>query len=159
MLAQHLNLWDLPGKVIPPDNWHLTIRFLGLVELSKRELLMSHLDQAPLGEPFDLTLGEMGAFPRSSRATVLWLGLKSGGDDLTQLHQTCEKVVQAAGFPAEERPYAPHLTLSTLRPVENVTALIDSYQPQPFRWHAPAVVLYESLPGPTYVPVEIFLIR
>lgn len=156
MLAEHLSGWNLPGKVVPPANWHLTVRFLGGVDETRREILLALLDQADLGGPFQIQLGPMGAFPRPAKAAVVWLGLSAGAGAHTELNLICEDAVQTAGLQAEERPYAPHLTLSRLRPPEDVSEPVASYQPVPFRWQATELVLYASRSGPVYHPLERF---
>lgn len=156
MLAQHLSKSPINGKVVPPSNWHVTVRFLGGVDETRTEIILALLDQADLGGSFEIELGDMGAFPRPAKASVLWIGLNRGVDRLADLNLLCEDAVQTAGLQAEERPYAPHLTLSRMRPPEDVTGLLASYQPQPFRWQASELVLYASLPGPVYRPLERF---
>lgn len=156
MLSQHLSRWEIPGKVVPPANWHLTVRFLGWTDPVKREVVTALIDQAGRGGPFRLTLGALGAFPRASRAGVLWLGLDRGEEALAALNRVVEEAAQTAGFQPEERPFAAHLTLSRLRPPADVSALIDDYEPREFRWQAQELILYDSRPGPTYIPVERF---
>lgn len=156
MLAQHLSKWELPGKVVPPDNWHVTIRFLGWVDQVRQEVLTALLDQRDRQGTFEVGLGAMGAFPRETRAGVLWLGIQRGEENLADLYRSVEAVVERANFPPEGRPYSAHLTLSRLRPPADTSRLVAEYQPQPFRWRAEELVLFQSLPGPTYDPVERF---
>jgi 2'-5' RNA ligase len=159
MLAQHLASWTLPGKVVPPDNWHLTVRFLGSIDQVRTEILTAYLDQSGLGAPFDLVLGEMGSFPKGARANVLWLGVEDRTQGLVRLNRITEEVCRESGLPAEERPFSAHLTLSRLRPPESVTDLIESYDAQSFRWTVPDLTLFESKPGPTYVEVDRFVLH
>lgn len=157
ILAQALP--PMPGKVVPPENWHLTSRFLGRVDLLTTERISAEIDQAGLGRRFEIRLGAMGAFPRPPRATVLWLAVTEGLARLEALNSICEEAAQGAGLAAEDRPYAAHLTLSRIRPHQDVRALIDEYEPVPVSWEADRLVLYESTPrrdGAVYTPVEEF---
>ncbi len=137
----------LPGRVVPPENWHLTLRFLGWSDEVARERVTAGLDQADLGEGFWATLRGLGAFPRPRRATVLWAGVTHGAERLGELAATVEEVAQAAGYEPEDRPFVPHLTLSRIRPHQDVTALVESAVVGPIRFHVGEVVLYESKLG------------
>jgi 2'-5' RNA ligase len=120
---------------------------------------LAAIDQASLGAPFELVLGEMGAFPKPARATVLWLGVVQGFSRLSELNAVCEQAAQAAGLSPEDRPYAAHLTLSRIRPHQDVQSVIDAYQPIPLTWQATELVLYESTrrrTGAVYDPVASF---
>lgn len=145
VLAQGLP--RLPGKVVPPSNWHFTTRFLGWVDELTEEKISAELDQAHLGPGFDMELGEMGAFPRPARATVLWLGLTRGLSRLTELNAICEEAAQRVGLVAEDRPYAAHLTLSRIRPHQDVRPVIEAYRLVPLKWRADRLVLFQSTPG------------
>ena len=149
----------LPGKVVSPQNWHLTTRFLGRVDLVTAELITATIAQADLGSGFDVRLGEMGAFPRPARATVLWLAVTKGLAQLAGLNSICEEAAQAAGLSPEDRPFAVHLTLSRIRPHQDVRPVIDAYEPLPVSWQADRLVLFQSTlgrGGVVYTPVEEF---
>lgn len=159
MLAQHLGQQGLPGRPVPPDNWHLTVRFLGNTDQVTQERLVAELDQTYLGPSFEIVLGDLGAFPRPAKATVVWLALDRGRERLTEVNEMAEEASQAAGLAPEERPFAPHLTLSRIRPEMDVRTHLASYLRVPFRWIADELVLYESHPGrggAMYEPLESF---
>jgi 2'-5' RNA ligase len=156
MLAQHLRQYELPGRVAAPASWHLTVRFLGGVEEVGQDILTATVDQTDLGPPFDIELGEIGAFPRSAAAGVLWLGVRRGTASLSDLHTRVEEAVTGIGFPAEGRPYAPHLTLSRINPRTDVSALVTGFHPMPFAWKATELALYHSRPGHDYQVLETF---
>ena len=77
-LADRLEPLDMPGKVLPPDNWHITLRFLGWTDDVAFDRLLAALDEADLGPPFNVMLGGMGAFHRPKSATVIWLAVSEG---------------------------------------------------------------------------------
>ena len=95
------------------DGLHLTLRFLGptledRVEAA-RDAVRSVATQA---DPFDLVIGSAGAFPPVGRPRALWLGIREGGQPLTDLAATVEQSLVDAGWPPEPRPYRAHLTLA-----------------------------------------------
>ena len=159
MLAQHLHEPDIPGRLVPPDNWHLTVRFLGNVDQIAMERLMATLDQSGLGQPFAIALGELGAFPRPAKASVVWLAVDQGRERLIEVNKIAEEASQEVGLAADERPFAPHLTLSRIRPELDVRPALASYRPMPFRWTAAELVLYETRTaagGAVYQRLETF---
>jgi 2'-5' RNA ligase len=135
---------NLPGKDVPPSKWHLTLRFIGGVEDDVLDRLVHSLDEADLGLTFRIGWGRLGAFPKSSRASVLWIGLESGGGALDELHRRVEDALEGAGIDPEDRPFRPHLTISRIRPQEDVTELVDSFDPIGGTMQVTSVELYES---------------
>lgn len=161
-LEEKLRQHQLPGQVAPPENWHLTLRFLGDVDEVTYQRFVAELDQVDLGERFRVALRGLGAFPNPKRATVLWVGVSQGGDELGELALTAEEAAQAAGLSPEERPFRPHLTLSRLRPQVDVSGLIEEIGDTGIGWRCETMVVYRSHlgSGPArYEPLEIFDLR
>ena len=105
---------------------------------------MRALDESALPGPFVVHFGGLGAFPKERRATVLWLGVDGGGDELGALAAVSEEAAQTVGYEAEDRPYHPPLTLSRIRPPQDVTELVESFPPFAAKMRVTAVTLYES---------------
>ena len=160
LLAAHLGAHgfaDFPGRPVAPGNWHITLRFLGWSTAEQQDRILHGISTAELPERFRIRFGGLGAFPKPRRATVIWLGLVSGGEELTRLAEISEFAATAAGFKSEDRPYHPHLTLSRVRPPVDVTTQIGSAPPFDVTMPVDRVVLYESILGPggaTYVPLD-----
>lgn len=149
----------IPGRHVVAANWHLTLRFLGAGRTDQRERLSAHLDEHLGGGAFTLRFDGLGAFPRPGRATVAWLGVSGDLERIDAIAAECEEAARAAGFPPEERPFHPHLTLSRIRPPEDMRALVAEFPPPPGRLEVDRVVLFESrLRGgpPEYLVVESF---
>jgi 2'-5' RNA ligase len=119
----------LPGRPVPAGSWHLTLRFLGATDAERRAALERALSAAELGPAFMVRFGGLGAFPRAHRANVLWLGLSDGGAELARLAGITETAARTAGFPAEEKPFRAHLTLSRFRPPADVAPLVQRTPP------------------------------
>ncbi|MGI8518209.1 MAG: RNA 2',3'-cyclic phosphodiesterase [Acidimicrobiia bacterium] len=148
----------LPGRPVPSGNLHLTIRFLGDVDKVTRDRLSAALDESDLSGGFEVVLGEMGAFPRPAKASVLWIAIAHGRRELIALNGVVEEACDLAGLEPEDRPYSPHLTISRIRPEVDVRPLLLSYRPEPIKWKATELILYETRldRGTVYVPLEQF---
>jgi RNA 2',3'-cyclic 3'-phosphodiesterase len=158
-LADRLQSLDMPGRGVPPENWHITLRFLGWTDDVAFDRLLAALDEADLGPSFDMMLGEMGAFPRPSSATVIWLAVSKGATRLEDLAAVAEEAAQSAGFGPEDRPFRAHLTLTRVRPAEDASGLLDSYPGADLGWRCRSVVVYRShlgRGGARYEPLETF---
>lgn len=147
-LAAHLTAATdgrpLPGRPVRPENWHLTLRFLGPVDEVAADVLSGALDQADLGGPFAIGFGGLGAFPRPARATVLWLAITEGAEAVSELAAVVERVAVDAGLSPEERPFHVHLTLSRIRPHQDVRPVVARVPAFPRRLAVDAVTLYRS---------------
>ena len=99
----------------PPPSVHLTLRFLGETAEEQRRDLPPRLTRISAnGRPFTLALGEIGCFPNLRTPAIVWLGLQPADETLDQIQQQIELAVQAVGFPADSKPFRPHLTIGRL---------------------------------------------
>jgi len=158
-LADCLRPFDIPGKVVSAQNWHITLRFLGWTDDVAFDRMLAFLDETDFGPGFDVRLGEMGAFPRPRRATVIWLAASRGLNRLEELAAAAEEAAQSAGFGPEDRPFRAHLTLSRVRPAEDVSDLVESFPGADLGWRCESVVVYRShlgRGGARYEPLETF---
>jgi RNA 2',3'-cyclic 3'-phosphodiesterase len=101
---------------VTAENIHLTLKFFGNVPAEQVTAITQAMEQAARGQTaFPLRAVSLGCFPHTSRPRVLWLGL----DDPSQaLGPLCKRLTAAylpLGFPAEDRPFHPHLTLARVQ--------------------------------------------
>lgn len=103
-------------KWVTPANMHLTLQFLGDVDSGLLPKLVDSLRGAFLDtHPFELEVADVGAFPSPARPRVLWAGLKRGVDGLKALASAAAGVTGPLGFPPEDRPFKPHVTLGRVK--------------------------------------------
>lgn len=101
---------------VRPDGTHLTLKFLGDVAASRVPQVETALQSALAGQaPFEVSVGGLGCFPSASRPRVLWIGIQDQSGWLGRMQQGIEAALARIGFPAESRPFSPHLTLGRLR--------------------------------------------
>lgn len=137
---------------VNPDGIHLTLKFLGDVPLTKRSALEKALATAAADiASFDISTQALGCFPNSNRPRVVWLGIGGDTESLRNLWQLVETHVAPLGFPTENRPFSPHLTLGRVRREANRTsvtqvgnAVIQTTPPAASRWHVDTVHLVRS---------------
>ncbi len=104
----------LPGaRWIPPEQMHLTLRFIGEVSSETAGQVREVLHEVRSG-PFHLQLEGVGFFPPRGNPRVVWAGIRPSGP-LVVLRNRVESVLRAAGLEPEGRKFAPHITLARLR--------------------------------------------
>ena len=138
---------NLPGKAVARDKWHFTLRFLGSTNREARDSIMSALSAAQLGLEFQVHFGRLGAFPNPRRARVLWLGVTSGGNRLSELAAIAEDAARTAGFAPDGRVFTPHLTLSRLEPPQSVVELLAQNHSYDAETTVSSLILYRSRLG------------
>jgi 2'-5' RNA ligase len=99
---------------VPARNLHLTLKFLGEVSTANLQALARMLqDEASRNSRFEMNLSGLGAFPNLRRPRVIWVGSEAPGE-LSALQKAIEAETRRLGYPAEERPFSPHLTLGRI---------------------------------------------
>lgn len=100
---------------VRPEGVHLTLRFLGSTSPAQVERLRESLGAAaPRCPRAEVPINGFGLFPERGSPRVLWLGLALP-EPMIALQAACEAAAVGVGFPAETRPFSPHLTLGRWR--------------------------------------------
>jgi 2'-5' RNA ligase len=94
----------------PPEQYHVTMRFLGEVP-PDREPEMNDRLAAVAVEPFVLPVEGVGVFPPKGPPRVVWAGTGRGHPRLHQLRQRIDDALLAAGLDFDVRTFHPHITL------------------------------------------------
>jgi 2'-5' RNA ligase len=101
----------LPVRVVPPENLHLTLLFLG--DVPERRLEDIDLAFRQLRAPgFELALAGVGMFG-GGKPRVVYAGAAEN-PALRHLQAKVETAARGAGFDLPARRYAPHVTLARL---------------------------------------------
>lgn len=102
----------LGSRWVSPDNYHLTLRFIGETQAHQAE----DIDLALAGiraRGFTLTLAGVGTFSKGGRVNSLWVGVERN-PLLDHLRNKIETALQRAGVGPDRRRFTPHLTLARL---------------------------------------------
>jgi 2'-5' RNA ligase len=98
-----------------PEGIHLTLRFLGSTSPAQVDRLGPALRAAAAHcAAAEVGVCGLGTFPERGSPRVFWLGL-SLPEPLLECQEACERAAVALGFPREQRPFRPHLTLGRWR--------------------------------------------
>jgi len=146
-------LWSLNGGVPgarwePPENYHITLRFIGEVEHGQAEDIDAELHRLRMPE-FGVRLAAIDHFGPGDKARVLYVGVERN-EMLVRLQGKVENAVQRAGLAPETRKFVPHVTLARLKdaPVQRLQAFREQhnlFRAGPFP--VSEFILYSSHPG------------
>ena len=150
----------LPGaRWIDPENYHITLRFIGDVDGRTANDVADMLMRIRR-RPLSLRLDGLSAFGgRKPRAIVARV---APTPELMALQMETEQIIQRSGLPPEGRKFMPHVTLARLRDanqmaVADYLSLRGSYASMPF--HVSRFVLFSAQPhsgGGPYVVEEAY---
>lgn len=102
---------------VTPENFHLTLKFLGDIEASQVDAIASAL--AAVVTPFPrctINAKGLGVFPTLRQAKIFWVGFI--GAELARLADQVDGALVPLDFAAAERPFTPHLTIGRWRQSE-----------------------------------------
>ncbi len=98
--------------IVDPANLHITVKFLGEVELARIEPIIEALRGAS-ADPFEMTVGCAVCNP-PRRPRVIWCDVTDAGESAALARQV-DDLLAPLGFPRESRPFRPHVTLARVK--------------------------------------------
>jgi len=139
-----------------PDQFHLTIRFLGSLERTALIEMTIKLRQACAGlKPLDLRCADLGIFPERGRPRVVWVGVRDddgddGGNGLERTFRAVATATSGFGQSEPEKNFTGHITLARCKEIDRVTAtqvkeLVRNFSKRDFgSWQAREVQVLRS---------------
>lgn len=96
------------------DGLHLTLRFLGPTPEALLPPTIAAVETvaADAAGPITIELSGTGTFPSGRRPRTLWIGIDDGVAALAALAAQTESALVGVGWPPDDRPFRPHLTLA-----------------------------------------------
>jgi 2'-5' RNA ligase len=114
---------------VRPEGIHLTLKFFGDVSGDDVANIATVVEKDAEGErPFSLAIGGAGVFPDPHRPRVLWLGMNGDVERLLVFQKGLEQTLHEIGFPREERPFRPHLTLGRIKTSRGLIGLVRALE-------------------------------
>lgn len=125
-LQKQLDIANNAVKWVKPQNYHLTIKFLGDTDPAvKNDLVQAVFEGLKRMKCFELNVSGLGFFPANSTTPrIFWAGLGGDLDCLAVLFHQVEKAVLPFGYPQEHRKFSPHLTLARMKQSKETQDLV-----------------------------------
>ena len=151
LMLQHLR----PSASInwsPPENWHITTKFIGEQPEDQLPEIVRALGTVPPTGPLEISIAGLGWFPNPHQPRFLFAGVQ-GPAALADLARETDDRLAPVGVPRETKPYTPHLTLARMKPPSEIADLRRAIAALPLadfgRFVAAKHLLYQSKLGPT----------
>lgn len=112
---------------VRPENFHLTLRFLGELDPDRLEGVRAGLsERLRCTAPIRISIEGVGRFPeRGGFVRVLWVGCRGELDRLRDLWERVQAAARAAGLPRDDHGFSPHITIGRVKSKKNVRALLE----------------------------------
>ena len=154
-LYQKLKETDAIFNLVPLDNLHFTIKFLGDVDESKLEEIKGKLSEIKQSS-FKISLKGIGAFPSLERINVIWIGTES--KEIISLMKKTDHLLNYIKKNDFEKEVA-HLTIARVKSGE-LKEFVEEFSETDFgEMLVDKFVLYESVltpEGPIYKIIKEF---
>lgn len=121
---------DLPTRWVAPEQYHLTMKFIGETGTDGRNEAGEALRRiVGAYRPFEVRIEGLGAFPSLRRPRVVWVGVEPSAR-LRSLKHDLEHGFVELGVERETRAFRPHVTVGradsdasagAFRPLERLT--------------------------------------
>ncbi len=146
---------------VKPDNFHLTLKFLGKTPEEKLPDIRTALQHVSAQtKPFSMKMTGTGIFGSSYKPRVLWFGVEND----TAIHQLGKMVLNSldkAGFPGDRQNFVPHLTVGRIKKIEHKKIFQDAVADHRHdflqEFMVDNIILYESLLKPAGVIYRIVM--
>ncbi len=90
------------------ENFHLTLLFIGDIDLNKQKKIEVALNKVSSISKFNIKLDELGTFNKGKNS-IAWIGIKEGLSSLNSLHKSIIESFNDFGFNSS---YQPHITIA-----------------------------------------------
>lgn len=103
---------NLPIRWVPVPNIHLTLKFLGDISEANLEMIQTMIrNEVKQHKPFEIGLGNIGAFPNMARPRVVWVDVEVP-DEVYLIQRRIDAHVTRLGYAPDKKEFNPHLTLA-----------------------------------------------
>ena len=136
---------DFPkARWVPPQNWHMTLKFLGSTPPDLLERVSGAVTEAAVtSAPFETHLLDLGAFSSERRGRVLWAGLADPEGRLADLSSALDDALMPE-FQKDKRGFTAHLTIARFDPLVPLGPMLSSMEVPHAEFVVDHLVLYRS---------------
>lgn len=142
---------------VAPENFHITLHFLGEIGENIRERLITGLQRLTYPPSFELRLRDVGAFPHIKDPRVLFVRATLPTELLGVRKRTAD-VLAGLGITLDQKPWDSHVTIGRVK-IRSEALRPEAITVKPTQWTVGSFVLMRSTltpRGSVYEPVASF---
>lgn len=132
------------AKWIAPDDYHLTLSFIGNVDDSVERTLVEELASVDISQQLTVRLVELRSFGGDRPRSIVALAELSSG--LADLQAANDRALRRAGVEPERRKFTPHVTLARVKGASThaIAAYLGERSIKPIEFITTRFVLYSA---------------
>ena len=146
------------ARWVSPENWHVTLKFLGSTYPRLVGWVHKQVAAAAAGiQTFETRPTGLGAFPSPGRARVLWAGLDDRRGRMAELALALDAAL-GKEFTTETRPFTAHVTVARSEQPLRLPTGFSETPLESVAFRVERVTLFRShlqRPAPRYEPLEV----
>ena len=160
-LEDQLKKTNADVKWVTPENLHLTLKFLGDIDVAQANEINGIIENVANNyPPYAIKIYSVGAFPKLSLLKVVWAGIDTGVDETKKIFKELEEGIEKLGIPKDERPFSTHITLGRTRSPSNrkllakeIERITENFELNNAEFQVDKITFFKSTlssNGPTY---------
>ena len=133
-LQKHMRAENLDLRWVPPENFHVTLKFIGEATSAELEAIKSELRGVRPEGPVRATFRGLGYSWSARRGGIFWVTMEVT-ETMKMLAAQINRRLERLGIAAEERDFLPHLTLARFKRPNSLPAIraaIEAHQNREF---------------------------
>jgi RNA 2',3'-cyclic 3'-phosphodiesterase len=144
-------------RAIPPQNIHITLKFLGNIKKDEVDVISKNIELSLKGfKSFRFDLSRMlDGFPKTAAARILFGTIEKGSEEMENLFTKIKDGISKMGMDREEKKFIPHFTLARMKFPINFTEMLENIKVEEFKdISCNKIILFESIlsrKGPEYL--------
>jgi len=154
-------------KYVEKQNLHITLKFIGEVDITKKEIIKETLSRSLIEEKkFSININSLGCFPNLSGPRILWVGIEEGKKELVFLSEKIDNELSRINIKKETKKFDPHITIGRIKSNYKISVLKEKIKELSIKnfgsFEVGSIVLYESIlksTGPYYNRLETFILQ
>ena len=151
-ITSSLKREDLEIRPVPSKNIHLTLKFLGDVNIERIHKISRALEiTSSSKKPFSYILdSRLDAFPNIHNARVVFVPVGSGSGQIEEFYESLEDNLSKIKIRKESRKFISHITVARVKVKKDIAHLLKRLRPATYgECDFKKITLFESILKPS----------